>query len=98
MVNRSWLFDSQQFLDVRPGTLINLTAGGIAATIATIVTHPQDLIKTRLQITPLDANKSSLQICKEVMTKILKEEGLKGFYKGLMPRLLRRPLSNALTW
>ena len=36
--------------DSRPGTIVNLMAGAVAATIATIATHPQDLVKTRMQI------------------------------------------------
>jgi solute carrier family 25 protein 38 len=36
--------------DMRPGTMVNLLSGGVAAIIATVMTHPQDMIKTRMQI------------------------------------------------
>jgi len=81
-----------------PAPVINFISGAFAATVATFLTHPPDLIKTRLQITPItqqpQSSSRALTLCREIWMK----EGLNGFYKGLMPRLIRRPISNAITW
>jgi len=79
-----------------PGSIINSISGFSAAIVATLVTHPQDVIKTRLQIKPTTEGPRfrSWELCKVTYQR----EGIFGFYKGLMPRLIRRPLSNAITW
>eukprot|EP01117_Protostelium_nocturnum_P011679 TRINITY_DN4250_c0_g1_i1.p1 TRINITY_DN4250_c0_g1~~TRINITY_DN4250_c0_g1_i1.p1 ORF type:complete len:285 (+),score=63.92 TRINITY_DN4250_c0_g1_i1:260-1114(+) len=71
-------------------------AGGTAGIIATLATHPQDMIKTRLQISPVNKSKRypTIDLCKSVY----RESGILGFYKGLLPRIIRRPLVSAITW
>jgi len=81
-----------------PSSLINFVSGCWAATVATLITHPQDLVKTRLQINPLQRSESSSSRAFRLCSGIYQQEGFKGFYKGLMPRLIRRPISNAITW
>lgn len=78
-----------------PHTFTNIVSGLIAGMIATATTHPTDVIKTRVQLPSGEKNPKKMM---EVISKLAKEEGLRGFYSGFMPRLIRRPLLTALTW
>lgn len=59
-----------------------LAAGACAGMTSTLVTYPLDVVRLRLAVEP--ACKSMTQ----VMTTMLREEGLSSFYKGLGPSLL----------
>ena len=74
--------------DVTPGVLQLLTAGAIAGMPAAYLTTPCDVIKTRLQVEARkgDTQYTSLRHCART---ILKEEGIKAFFKGGPARVLR---------
>ncbi|KAI8613567.1 mitochondrial carrier [Chytriomyces sp. MP71] len=69
----------------------DLVFGSVSGSIAKVLEHPADTVKTLLQVQP-DSNtsrlhaampNSTLQVCRMIM----KTEGVKGFYKGLPPQL-----------
>lgn len=67
---------------------------GIAAGIAaSAVTHPADVVKTKMQVNPQVY--SSIRVACGL---IMKDQGLRGFAVGLAPRMLRRTLMSALAW
>jgi solute carrier family 25, member 38 len=64
-----------------------------AGLLSTTITHPPDVIKTRMQLTP--------EKYTNLFTStywIFKEDGLRGFYRGLAPRCLRKTISAAIIW
>ncbi|AET41656.1 citrin Ecym_8386 [Eremothecium cymbalariae DBVPG len=65
-----------------------LLSGGLAGMPAAFLTTPFDVIKTRLQIDPKKGESSYHGIFHAVRT-ILKEEGIKSFFKGGPARVLR---------
>ncbi|ORY08285.1 mitochondrial carrier [Basidiobolus meristosporus CBS 931.73] len=71
----------------------NGVAGIFAGVTATTLTHPFDVLKTRMQLQPTEYH-NSLQ----ASIKILREEKFNGLFKGLLVRLMRKPLSSAITW
>jgi solute carrier family 25 (mitochondrial iron transporter), member 28/37 len=87
-------------------------AAGMAASIASVTTHPLDVIKTRLQTQDvlcgknvgctLQKNRPNTQIkypsFRVAMPTIWKEEGLRGFYRGLLPRALLSIPGAATCW
>ena len=86
-----------------------LTAG-ISGSIACVVTHPLDVVKTRLQTQDILCSGNSFckarsrsfpvkypSFCLAVKT-ILSEEGLTGFYRGLLPRTLLSIPATAICW
>lgn len=80
--------------------LVNsLISGFTAGVIATSLTNPFDVIRTRLQygffITEEDDKYKSIS---DGFRKIYQKDGIAGFFKGLSPRLIRKPASNALTF
>ncbi|RSM12434.1 hypothetical protein BHE90_003599 [Fusarium euwallaceae] len=60
--------------------------GGSASCLAVICSHPLDLVKVRLQATPLSERKNVL----ETIVHILRNEGVSGLYRGLSAGLLRQ--------
>ena len=76
-----------------PPTVNNAISGILAGTFATILTHPFDVIKTRMQLDPI-VNKGFFKTLMTIATK----DGLVGFLSGIGPRLARKPLQSMLTW
>jgi solute carrier family 25 protein 38 len=72
--------------------LVNFGASILAGILASLVTHPFDVIKTKVQVSkpPLKSG--------YVFLEIVKTEGPRGLFIGLLPRLLRRSLMTALSW
>lgn len=68
-------------------------SGSLAGVVASVVTQPADVVKTRLQLFPHKYNSTgSAVFC------ILKTNGVFGFFKGLVPRAVRRTLMAAMSW
>ncbi|KAI6197385.1 SLC (SoLute Carrier)-like protein [Aphelenchoides besseyi] len=57
-----------------------IAAGGSAGLVEVCIMHPLDLMKTRLQL-----GKSEYSSLRGVFTSTLKNEGIRGFYKGIVP-------------
>lgn len=76
-----------------PFTASTTISAAFAATFATLLTHPFDVVKTRMQLDPV-INKSFIK----TLTLIAKKEGLVGFLSGIGPRLARKPLQSMITW
>ena len=75
---------TQQQRDLR--TVDFLLLSGLAKIFAAVVSYPYQVIRARLQI--YDAGKA-YKGSRDVVTKVWRHEGIKGFYKGLAPNLLR---------
>ncbi|XP_014103938.1 PREDICTED: solute carrier family 25 member 38 isoform X4 [Pseudopodoces humilis] len=68
----------------------NLTPQGILASLAT---QPADVIKTHMQLSPQKYHRTS-----QAIAFIYKDFGLVGFFRGGVPRVLRRTLMSAMAW
>lgn len=64
----------------------SFTAGAIAGSVATFATYPFDLLRTRFVA---QGNERVLTSFKHALACIYREEGIKGFYRGLWPSLLQ---------
>lgn len=74
-----------QFLEngkSRTGLLQSFICGAVAGCTASCIVHPLDLIRRRQQ---MKSGKSILESCKQIW----KCEGFFGFYRGLVPELLK---------
>ncbi|EME28022.1 mitochondrial carrier (BOU / S-adenosylmethionine carrier) [Galdieria sulphuraria] len=65
----------------------HLIAGAMAGTVASGLTNPLDVVKTRLQ-TQGEVTSSSYKNMLHAMTIIFKEEGFRGFLRGVVARML----------
>ena len=73
-----------------------------AATVATVAFQPLEVVKTRLQLpshaSSASASPSSFARFTLLTASVYRADGLSGFFAGLLPRVLRRSLSNAIAW
>lgn len=69
------------------------TCGAFAGIMASVVTQPADVVKTRLQLFPHKYTSTG-----SVVFSVYKTNGVQGLFKGLVPRTLRRTLMAALSW
>ncbi len=69
-------------------------AGGIAGAASVLGNNPIDVIKTNMQ--GLDAHKYKGPL--DCAGQIWRSEGVRGFYKGAIPRMTRVVLDVALTF
>lgn len=67
--------------------------------IALIFSHPFEVVRNRIMI------QQKFLVNDKVYTglyygikKIIKLDGLKGFFKGILPRIIRKPINSALAW
>jgi len=72
---------------------VRFSCGIIAGFGASIVTQPADVIKTKMQLFPDKFNSVP-----PVLVYVYKKYGITGYFKGLMPRMVRRTLVAAMSW
>ncbi|KAH9971675.1 mitochondrial carrier domain-containing protein [Lactifluus volemus] len=73
---------------------LHSASGAAAGTIATLTTHPFDVIKTRMQVRSEDKYHG---LTRTVLT-VWNERGISGFFDGASLRLSRKILSSAIGW
>ena len=78
---------------ILPSMSINLAASAIAAGVATTITNPFDVLKTRLQLMP-GRYSNILQAARHMY----RADGMKSLFDGLGLRMGRKAVSAALTW
>lgn len=72
--------------------LVNFSCGVVAGVMASLVTQPADVVKTHIQVSP------SHWRTVDAIHYIYTEHGLSGFFRGAVPRSLRRTLMAAMAW
>ncbi|XP_015979542.2 mitochondrial glycine transporter isoform X3 [Rousettus aegyptiacus] len=80
-------------LDAALIPVVNFSCGIFAGILASLVTQPADVIKTHMQLSPV-----KFQWIGQAVTFIFKDYGLRGFFQGGVPRVLRRTLMAAMVW
>ena len=77
------------------GTLSTFALGGVAGLITVYVTQPLDTIKTRMQSIEARKEYRNSFVCVE---RIFREEGIRVFWSGAVPRLARLVLSGGIVF
>ncbi|EER28074.1 Mitochondrial carrier protein [Coccidioides posadasii C735 delta SOWgp] len=72
---------------------INFISGALAAGLATTITNPFDVVKTRVQLMP-----SKYKNMMRATALMLREDGMRSLFGGLGLRMGRKALSSALAW
>lgn len=70
--------------------------GGVAGCCMWAASYPVDFVKTKLQTDSLDTPK--YRGVKDVVVAVYKARGVKGFFKGFVPTMLRAAPANAATF
>jgi solute carrier family 25 folate transporter 32 len=96
--------------NIPPGTI--LVCSSVSKMIASVTTYPHEVLRTRLQIQrtaarspivgeplpPADhRTRGTYSGITTIAKTIMRDEGLRGFYRGLMVNLLRTVPSSAMT-
>jgi hypothetical protein len=68
------------------------------AAIAAVVTHPIDVVKTRLQVLSLVDNGKKQQTALQVAAELWHEEGPRGFSRGIFARVATLSMGTSLSW
>ncbi|WFD34209.1 hypothetical protein MCUN1_001046 [Malassezia cuniculi] len=70
----------------------------IAATVATLLTHPFDIVKTRMQTTPVEMLHGAKPSFMSTVRHIYKTNGIGAFADGVWLRCTRKGASSAIAW
>ncbi|KAK4538650.1 hypothetical protein CDCA_CDCA19G4675 [Cyanidium caldarium] len=77
----------------------SFTAGFIGGGLSTLLTQPQDVVKTRMQLARhWHGQRDRYATVRSTARSIWREEGWFGFFRGSAPRVLKRCLGSAITW
>lgn len=115
MISKNLGFKLEEVIDdKRGGTLVVSISGLIAGATSTLLTHPFDILKTRMQIqdnssstttttvTGIDTSSRSMATKRPTListfNQIMKTDGSKAFLDGLGLRCARKALSGAIGW
>ncbi|XP_034180661.1 mitochondrial glycine transporter isoform X1 [Osmia lignaria lignaria] len=72
---------------------VHFSCGILAGIFASIITQPADVIKTKIQLYPNEFNG-----VRNSVLRIYEKYGVLGYFKGIVPRMLRRTLVTAMAW
>ncbi|XP_006611570.1 mitochondrial glycine transporter-like isoform X2 [Apis dorsata] len=78
---------------VKSSAPIHFSCGILAGIFASTVTQPADVIKTKMQLYP-----NEFKNVRNAVFRIYKKYGMLGYFKGIVPRILRRTLMTAMAW
>ncbi|KAF3420787.1 hypothetical protein E2986_04399 [Frieseomelitta varia] len=72
---------------------LHFSCGILAGIFASIITQPADVIKTKMQLYP-----DEFKNIRNAALRIYEKYGILGYFKGIVPRMLRRTLVTAMAW
>ncbi|KOX67794.1 Solute carrier family 25 member 38 [Melipona quadrifasciata] len=72
---------------------LHFSCGILAGIFASIVTQPADVIKTKMQLYP-----DEFKNIRNAALRVYEKYGILGYFKGIVPRMLRRTLVTAMAW
>ena len=84
--------------DKDPSPWRKLCAGAISGGFAQTCTYPFDVLRRRFQINTMSGMGFKYNSMLHAVTTIVKQEGVRGMYKGILPNLLKVAPSMASNW
>jgi len=94
VVRRSFVKPGQSVSDLSAVKV--MVAGGIGGMMYWISTFPFDVVKSTMQTDSTDPEKRKYKGLTDTFQKLYKSEGFKGFWKGIVPCMLRSFPANAV--
>jgi hypothetical protein len=71
----------------------NYINGAISGLLTVIITQPFQVIRTSMMVTYMDKKPSGFS---HIIKRLYYEEGIKGFYRGVIPTAIKTPLSTSI--
>ncbi|KAI0966019.1 mitochondrial carrier domain-containing protein [Xylaria arbuscula] len=84
--------------DAQPSTFATGIMGASSGAFGASVVYPLNVLRTRLQTQGTSMHPARYTGIWDVAQKTLKNEGVRGLYKGLMPNLLKVAPALSITW
>ncbi|KAH7410289.1 mitochondrial carrier domain-containing protein [Phaeosphaeria sp. MPI-PUGE-AT-0046c] len=81
-----------------PSALGKLAAGAVSGAVAQTITYPFDVLRRRFQINTMSGMGYQYSGIFDAVRSIVRTEGLRGMYKGIVPNLLKVAPSMASSW
>lgn len=95
---KRWFENREEFHEKYP-FLTTFCSGMVAGAMATIVTHPPDVLKTRLQLKSANGTFVDGRILLHELLHVIRVDGfLSLFTTGVNARIVKRTISTAMTW
>lgn len=82
-----------RYMDSSLSPALHFTSGVVAGLLASAVTQPFDVVKTKMQLYP-----HKFTSFQQAVFYVHRKYGPRGYFKGLVPRMLRRTLMAAMAW
>lgn len=93
---RQWAIDARQ--GEKPSLFMNLSIGALAGTIAMSITYPSELLRRRMMLQGIGGAEREYKGITDAVVKIARNEGVAGFYRGIVPCYLKVVPSQAVSW
>ncbi|KLJ05413.1 hypothetical protein EMPG_11103 [Blastomyces silverae] len=84
--------------DLNPSSYRKLLAGAISGAVAQTCTYPFDVLRRRFQVNTMSGLGYQYTSVWDAVRLIIKQEGVRGLYKGIVPNLLKVAPSMASSW
>ncbi|KAF2134537.1 mitochondrial carrier [Dothidotthia symphoricarpi CBS 119687] len=81
-----------------PSAVGKLAAGAVSGAVAQTITYPFDVLRRRFQVNTMSGMGYQYSGVFDAIRQIVKTEGVKGMYKGIVPNLLKVAPSMASSW
>ncbi|KAJ9133552.1 hypothetical protein NKR23_g10637 [Pleurostoma richardsiae] len=84
--------------DAKPGNLVTGVIGATSGAFGATVVYPLNVLRTRLQTQGTVMHPPTYTGIWDVATRTIRNEGVRGMYKGLTPNLLKVAPALSITW
>ena len=84
--------------DAQPSTFATGIMGATSGAFGASVVYPLNVLRTRLQTQGTSMHPARYTGIWDVANKTVRNEGVRGLYKGLMPNLLKVAPALSITW
>ncbi|KAI0131148.1 mitochondrial carrier [Daldinia grandis] len=84
--------------DAQPSTFVTGIMGATSGAFGASVVYPLNVLRTRLQTQGTSMHPAHYTGIWDVAQKTIRNEGVRGLYKGLMPNLLKVAPALSITW
>lgn len=84
--------------DVESGNLATGLIGATSGAIGATVVYPLNVVRTRLQTQGTAMHQATYTGAWDVVQTTFRREGVRGFYKGLTPNLMKVAPALSITW